>query len=284
MNALKRIICGDFRAHELRRYVACKTVIFWGLILLCWSLFPRENEFSIMTHSFSYLGSFEPFHNPRWWWIFTVAMVLWGVALVPLVLYIHRRFVHVSRWGAAVAAFELLLGCLGLVLVGAIPSVHGQLVGNQSWAGIHRDAGLLVAIAFCAGIFAHELLLFRDGFTRKRLGKHGYWRFFWPYLVFWAIAFTATYFLVRWMFVYEELKRAAAATGRQLEGSWTEALHTWYSIPMWETVMICTLYVFLLWFVLMVPGEVSIPTQSESSELSKMAAPSDRVPNGNTHS
>jgi hypothetical protein len=268
MKALKRIIKGDFRGGELRRYIACKTAAFWGLILLCWTLFPPQNQFSVMTHSFSYLGSWEPIHNPAWWWVFTVAMVLWGVALVPLVFYIHRRFVHVSRWGAAFAAFLLLAGCLGLVLVGVIPSVHGQLVGNQSWAGIHRDAGLLVAIAFCAGIFAHELLLFHDGFTRKRLGTKGYWRFFWPYLVWWAMAFTALWFLVRWLFVYEDMKRAAAAAGRQLQGSWTEALHTWYSIPMWETVMICTLYVFLLWFVLVIPNEVRVPAGNDSSGTS----------------
>ena len=277
MDALKRIITGNFSMGELRCYVAVKAVLFWGLILLSWALFPSQNQFSIMTHSFSYLGSFEPFHNPKWWWVFTIAMVLWGVALVPLVLYIHRRFSHVSRWGAALAALLLLAGCLGLILVGAIPSVHMRFAGRQSWAGIHRDAGLLVVIAFCAGIFAHELLLFRDGFTRKRLGKHGYWRFFWPYLVWWTLAITAADFLLRWMFVYEDMKRAAATAGRQLLGSWSEALHTPYSTPMWETIMICTLYVFLAWFVLVVPHELSPPSESESAQALQPAAASDRV-------
>ena len=283
MDVLKRIIKGDFRTVELRRYIALKAAIFWGLILLSWALFPSQNQFSIMTHSFSYLGSFETIHNPRWWWIFTIAMVLWGVALVPLVLYLHRRFSHVSRWGAAFAALLLLAGCLGLVLVGTIPSVNLRFVGRQSWAGIHRDAGLLVAIAFSAGIFAHELLLFRDGFTRKRLGKHGYWRFFWPYLVWWTLAFTAAYFLIRWMFVYEDMKRAAAATGRQLLGTWSEALHTWYSIPMWETIMICALYIFLAWFVLVVPYEVSVPAENDASLPVQQSDTSDRVTPDNAH-
>ncbi len=259
---LKRIVCGHFRPEELRQYLLIKAVVFWGLILLCWFLFPVENQFSVMTHSFSYLGSFEPFYNPRWWWIFTAAMMVWGAGLVPPVLYVHHRFTHVSRWGAGLAASLLLLGCFGLVLVGVIPSVHEHFLGNQSWAGIHRDAGLLVAIAFCAGIFAHELLLFRDGFTAKRLGKRGYWRFFWPYLIWWTMVFTAGYFLVKWVFVYDEMKKAAVAAGRPLEGSWTEALHTWYSIPMWETILICTLYLFLFWFVLVLPGEVSLPVKS----------------------
>ena len=77
--------------------------------------------------------------------------------------------------------------------------------------------------------------------------------------------FTAIYFLVRWIFVYEDMKRAAAAAGTRLLGSWSEALHTWYSIPMWETLMVCMLYVFLTWFVLVVPGEVSPSSGRDSS-------------------
>jgi hypothetical protein len=37
---------------------------------------------------------------------------------------------------------------------------------------------------------------------------------------------------------------------------------------MWETVMICTLYVFLLWFVLVIPNEVRVPAGNDSSGTS----------------
>jgi hypothetical protein len=209
-----------------------------------------------MSHSFSYLGGFDACHNPAWWWVFSIAMTFWGLATVPVVLYMYRRFAVVRRRSARIGALILLLGCLGIILVGVIPTGHGGPESTFDWGRAHRRAGLLVAIAFGIGIFWHEILLFVDGFTRRKLGTSGYWRYVWPYTFWWGMAFLATYFLVKWMFVYERMKLEAAAAGTVLRGSWTEALDSWYSIPFWETVMIVTLYIFLVWLPLALPKEV----------------------------
>ncbi len=254
--SLLRALGGQFEARELRRYLAVEALIFWGLIVLCWSLIPRANQFGIMTHSFSYLGGFDSCHNPRWWWVFSIAMTFWGAATVPTVFYMYRRFARVHVRSAGIGAAILLIGCVGIALVGLIPTGHSAVIGGFNWGRAHRAAGLTVAIAFGIGIFWHEILLFIDGFTRKTLGVHGYWRYVRPYTFWWVMAFLATYFLTAWVFVYERMKVEAAATGRHLEGSWTEALNTWYSIPFWETVMIVTLYIFLAWLPLVLPNEV----------------------------
>ncbi|HPO12711.1 MAG TPA: hypothetical protein PLI09_04640 [Candidatus Hydrogenedentes bacterium] len=250
-----RYSTGNFQPSDLKRYFVFMTVVFWGLIAAAYLSYPRENHFTIMTHSFSYLGSFDPEHNPKWWPIFSVAMTFWGLSTVPLVFYLCRRFSAISRPAARIGASQLLLGCLGIILVGVIPTGHGIFIGTWDWGLAHRNAGLMVAITFNLGIFLHEILLFIDKFTRRHLGRYGYWRFVWPYTFWWSIVFLAAYFLTKWVFVYEDMKKAAAVAGRTLEGSWSEALNTRYSIPLWENILVVTLFVFMIWLVARIPWD-----------------------------
>lgn len=238
-----------------RWYLLAVAVLFWGLVFTCYLLVPRENHFGFLSHSFSYLGGFDACHNPRYWWLFSVAMTFWGLATVPVVFYIYRHFAPISRWAAIVGALLLLVGCVGIILVGVIPTGHSDVIGGFNWGRHHRRAGLLTATAFGTGAFWHEIMLFVDGFSDRKLGNHGYWRFVWLYAFWWTMAFLATYYLTAWMFVYERMKTEAAAAGRQLQGSWTEALNTRYSIPLWENLMIITLFIFLTWFPLILPGK-----------------------------
>lgn len=240
----------------IRGYLLVEALVFWGTVGFCYWLVPRENNFAFLSHSFSYLGGFDACHNPRWWWVFSIAMAFWGIATVPVVLYIYHRFAPISRWAARTGAIILLIGCLGIVLVGVIPTGHSTVPGGFDWILAHRRAGLLTATGFGVGVFWFEIMLFVDGFTRKRLGQHGYWRYVWPYAFWWTMIFLTTYYLVSWMFVYERMKTEAAAAGRALQGSWTEALNTRYSIPLWENIMIITLFVFLVWLPLALPREI----------------------------
>ncbi|HRZ84483.1 MAG TPA: hypothetical protein P5069_18675, partial [Candidatus Hydrogenedentes bacterium] len=55
--------------------------------------------------------------------------------------------------------------------------------------------------------------------------------------------------LVRWEYVYAAKKAAAAAAGASIGSSWSEAMNTRYSFPLWENILIYTLFLFLVWVV-----------------------------------
>lgn len=244
------------------RYAAFKAVTFWTLIFLAWLSYPAENHYSIMSHTFSFLGSWSEEHNPRWWWIFSIAMVFWGVATIPLILFAYKRFQLVSRWAAAVGAILMLLGCLGVIVVGLVPDARDPFMGTMRWTDIHEKAAVLVAAGFTLGILWHAGMIIRDRFTdRHFLHAHGYHTraFLWPFLIWTTVVAIAVGNQIRWGMMYEARKTAALQSGDKIGSSWGESLNTVYAFPLWENVVIYTLFAVLVWFMVVVhePGNNS---------------------------
>lgn len=255
-------------SRALRRHLIYMTAIFWGLIGLAWWMYPTENRYSIMSHTFSFLGSFEEQHSPRWWWLFTVAMVFWGVTMVPLALYHYRSFAVVSRWGAAVGTFLFLLGALGTILVGLFPDASDTLFGQWRWTEIHEGAAILVFVGFALGIWWHAGLLIKDALTHRKLRAHGkptYRRFLWPYLLWSAVLGVAVYYQLSWDYTYRQMKADAQATGAQIGSSWAESINTVYAFPLWENIVIYTLFAFIVWFSLAIPAELALAQEQEEN-------------------
>lgn len=67
---------------------------------------------------------------------------------------------------------------------------------------------------------------------------------------------TAAYYLISWEFIYADMKSKAALAGVRIGSSWSEALNTRYSFPLWENVVIYTFYVFFAWFMLVLPNKL----------------------------
>lgn len=246
MNEFKKYVQGHFTPAALYRYLVFYSGTFWGCILLAWIGYPAENKYSIMTHTFSFLGSYEEQHSPVWWWLFTMAMLFWSVAAIPLVLYIYRHFAQVSRRGAQVGAALLLLGCLNIGLVGLFPDVKTPLGDTLRVTDIHEKVAILAAVGFILGISLHGILLLKDRyFAARSLFLHR--PFIFPYLFWISILSVASYFLIKWEFVYADMKAAAQATDTPIGSSWSEAMNTIYSFPLWENILIYTLFIFLVW-------------------------------------
>jgi len=256
MDLLGRCIKGRFEPHELRRYLAFEVLFFWGLIFVCWNLYPKENHYSIMTHTFSFLGAFAPQHNPRWWWIFTIAMIFWGTATIPLALYHRRRFAAISRWGAAIGTGLFLIGSIGTILVGIFPDDRMMIIGNWRSTDIHARAALLIAAGFTFGILWYALLLLKN-LVFKTNRFFNYRKLAWPYLFWITLTGVGVYFQVKWGFIYADMKAAAKISGQQIGSSWSEAMNTRYSFPLWENIVIYTLFIFLIWFTLVLPSETT---------------------------
>ena len=248
-----RMAWGHFTRPQLRRYLMTMAGVFWGLILLAWLSYPREHHYSIMSHTFSFLGSNSEEHNPGWWWIFSIAMMFWSVSMLPIVQYTYRRFAVVSKWAAGVGAFLFVLGSVGIAIVALFPDSKDVVLGFSS-TEVHEKGAVLVAIGYTLGILWHAGMFLRDRLTHR----HGGFRLrklAWPYAAWSGMVGMAAYNQITWGLRYETMKAEAARTGTSIRSSWGESLNTIYAFPLWENLVIYTLFLFLVWFALAVPHE-----------------------------
>lgn len=268
MSRIAECLKGKFTPHELNRYVIRVAGIFWGLILVCRILYPKENHYSIMTHTFSFLGSFDPNHNPRFYWLFTFAMVFWALAIIPLTLYLHRRFSMISRWAVWPGTFLFFFGALGMFLVGIFPDAHGKVFGEIRHTDIHQPVALMCFVGYGLGIPWFGLLLVKDRIVSLVRGAptiFDHRRVAPPFLIFLVIYSIALYFQIKWEYVYAAMKKEAAEKGLSIGSHWTAALNTIYSFPLWENVLIYTMFAFIMWLCLVVPKETTPPRPRVSS-------------------
>ncbi|MFP4499810.1 MAG: hypothetical protein ACLFTT_02315 [Candidatus Hydrogenedentota bacterium] len=250
-----QILRGCFSDRVFTRYLIAKAAVFWSLIALAWWAYPAENQYSIWTHTFSFLGSFETRHSPGWWWIFSVAMFFWGVATVPVAVHLGRRFAAVWRWGAVVGVVFLLAGCMGVVGVALVPDAGATLLGALRYTEVHEKAAMLTALGFTLANLWFAVLLIADALRgRVFAGRCGYWRFVLPYLFWGGVTGLGIFFQVRWSMRYAAMREAAQAAGRPIGSSWAESLGTIDAFPLWENLLIYALYIFLIWFALAVGG------------------------------
>lgn len=260
MEILTRIVTGRFEKNEIKRYVVFQTFTFWGTIFLAWLSYPTEHKYSIMTHTFSFLGSFDEKHNPGHWWIFTIAMVFWGISNIPVVLYLYRRFATLSPWGALIGCLLMLLGSISIVFVGLFPDARGLVVGQWEYTDIHMKAAPLVAAGFILAIPLYGVLVLRDrltGYSLRTACQFNHRKLMWPYLFWGAIMSVAIYYQVTWEFVYADMKAAAQAAGKDIGSHWSAALNTRYSFPLWENIVIYTLFAFTVWLAVAVPTDLA---------------------------
>ena len=255
MNLFKAIWRGQFTPQSLRVYLATLTTTFWSLIFVCWWHYPEEHAFSILTHTFSFLGSFNEDRNPGAWWLFCIAMTGWGLAAIPLVRYITRHLSPVAPKGAVHVRRLMTLGCIGITLVGLFPDARATIVGNLRWTDMHYIGALLLVLGFLIGIPWSAVLVRRaahksglDEATRRAFEQAR-----WPHALFAGISTVALFFLIRWLFVYENLRQAADAAGVEIGSSWKEAMNSPYSFPLWDNVFVYTLFGYFLWTSLALP-------------------------------
>ncbi len=252
-----RMVSGGFTHKELRNWLAAMSMLFWGLIFLAWLSYPADHHYSIMSHTFSFLGSFEPKHNPDWWWIFTLAMSVWAWGMVPVAFYVHRRFSLISRMGAGVGLLFMLAGCAGVFGVALFPDARGNVIGSWEWTEIHEKVAVLVAIGYGLGILWHGALLLFEWARARFSGRPSLFsiaRLALPYL-FWAgVTGAGVVNQVNWAVEYERRKAAAEAAGRSIGSSWGESLNTINAFPLWENLSIYAIFAFLVWFAVALPA------------------------------
>ncbi|HNQ90215.1 MAG TPA: hypothetical protein PKM73_16485 [Verrucomicrobiota bacterium] len=252
---LRGALVGDFGRESLKGYLGVQAAVFWTLILLAWWAYPANHHFSILTHTFSFLGSPNPEHNPRFWWLFSLAMVFWGSSAMPVVLHLHRGFASLAPWLGTAGTACLGLGCVGLVLIGVFPDARHEWHAGLTYSQVHTRIALLTAAAFGSGLTLYGLAALKSALLASGAGAPAgfpHRRAAWP-LLFWLVTTgTSVFMVLRWAQIYRRLEAAAIAEGRAIGSSWTEGLKTLYSFPLWENIAIYALYITLIWLALAV--------------------------------
>jgi len=258
MTRFPRLAEGHFHPRTLRYYLGVKASLFWGLLFLGWCLFPEENAFSIHTHTISYLGSFEEDRNPQGWWLFCIAMTTFGLAALPIVQYIHVRVAPVAPESALWARSFLVTGCAGIVMVGLAPDAQDPAIGFLRWTDLHYMGAATLLLGFLVGIPWTALLVRRSARDPRYSPetRRAFDRARWPHALFLAVTAIALFFLIRWNFVYGDLRARADAAGIEIGSAWREAMNTPYSFPLWDNVFVHTLFLYFLWTALALPAAI----------------------------
>lgn len=258
MRTWVQCVTGDFDGKAMRWYLMTVSAIYWGLIFSCIWNFPNHG-FSIMSDTYSALGSWDERNNPQWWWLFSAAMIFWGPAMFPVLFYNYRRLAVISATGAALGSILLGIGGVGVTLIGVFPDAHGFVFGNHEIRQIHKYVSLTGAGFYMLSNICYGLLLISGAL--RNAGKDlnpsfSYRRFLPPYLVWMGIFGVGVYHLLAWESVYKQLKAAAIAAGQPVPGHFGGALNTRYSFPLWENLTIYSLFFFVVWFALALPAQV----------------------------
>ena len=254
-----RWIQGHLHAHEIVRYVMALAVLFWSQIALCVWIYPAENQFSILTHTFSFMGRWEDHHNPQGWWLFSSAMFLWGILQIPLVLYAHRRMQTISCWGARISTALLLIGSVSISMVGLFPDVRGEVIGSVEFRDLHTWAAIGVFIGYALGIGGYGLLILRDYLAKGRVSRPAgleHRRFALPYAFWISAVLVAGFFQGRWAATYARMRAEAEAAGQSIGSSWAESSGTIWAFQLWENLVIYALFIFWVWFMLVLPRQL----------------------------
>jgi hypothetical membrane protein len=233
---------------ELRGYILIQVLASTSLFFLAWLLYPPENHFSILTHTFSFLGSFEARHNPRGFVFFSVGLISLSLTLIPLILYRHRRLALVAKTVAVVASALLFVGCVGLMLVALFPDARQDFLKDLSYGRIHNKAALLAFAGLFGGLSMDGLIYAIDRLPRWPGGKGGrkliYRRIVAPtFLILATVVGAAFVFLSLWEVRYPVL-RARDPSITHWPGIGL------YSFPLWEWLvmigLLSAIYTLLL--------------------------------------
>jgi len=250
METVKRCITGQHSKAEIRLHLALLAVGYWVLVYFAWRGYTAERPYSIMTHTLSALGSFDDHHNPQWFWLFSVAMVYCGAAMIPIILYIRRKLSVMSEAGAWIGSLFFILGCIAIILTGIFPDAHGKVIGNWEWRQIHLKTAVTIAVGFGAGVLWHAALLFLDMFRRGTFSDSGnfpYLKLMGPFSVTLPI-FAAIGLRLDWGYLYGALHAAVSSSKEEMHTYWEAAVKGFHYFPLLEHMAIWGLTLFVIWF------------------------------------
>ncbi|CAL6031601.1 Conserved_hypothetical protein [Hexamita inflata] len=230
--------------------------LIWCIYGLSYFTYNTSNHYSVLSCTFSFLGSWDSNRNPTGWYWFTIGMVLSSLFEVPLVLYVHLRLVNVNKTLAQVGTGFWLVGIVSQFLVGCFSCSNSLLAGDVSFGDVHNNVASVTFVALLVGAPVYAALVGYDKpESCRKIGKGNILNHFYTDLFMIIVVFaicTVVFFCVLWQIVYLVLKSKNPDMG----SSFNESMNTVFSFALWENVVIITLYIILWGFPFTLPTRI----------------------------
>lgn len=239
------VILGYFESNQLLIWI----IVQFGFVILfianAYRIFIKQNPYSIMTHSISFLGSWIPTRNPKGWWNLSIALIILGVLFFPLILYYHRYMALISVWAAYIGTILLIVGIIGIILVAVFPDNEGMdFFRDLSYGKVHNTVAVLGFGGFGFGNLWFGLMFIYDA----AWGEHIYnpIRFLPPYIGLFILVGIIGYTQWKWEKIWraDETKKGFPGEGV-------------YSFPLWEWILATYLFLAVYYVLLSFPPGLS---------------------------
>jgi len=254
MEKTKRYLTGRHTPGEIRRHLVLLVAVYWVLIFCAWRGYVTQNSYSIRTEMLSALGSFEPQFNPRFFWIFSIAMIYCGLCLIPVMLYIYRRFAAISARGAGAGLVLFLTGSVAIILVGLFPYARTHVYGIPL-DGLHNASAGLVGFTFLLSIPWHAVLIIRDRYSNRAFAvrpRAPYRPYIGPFLICAPMIFLILYH-VKWGALHDAVMAGMRASVPEALQHLKTAVSVLAYFPLLEHSAIWVLMVFIVWITVVLP-------------------------------
>lgn len=223
---------------------------FFTFLFISWLLYPSELDYSILTHTISYLGDYT--QNPKGWILFSISFIIIGISFIPLVLYIHHRVVLIEKFWGTLATFFLLGGSFGVILIAFFPDVHGaDFFQDISLGKAHVIISLITFLNFAAGFTINGILFLVNAYPKIHRGKPDLYPEAHTRYVFIAFAIIGIGTLIT--------QRIASIRNYDWPSPGI------YSFPLWEWLLSLTFFISIYWLALTLPNK--LPIQKEEKEM-----------------
>ncbi|CAL6032324.1 DUF998_domain-containing protein [Hexamita inflata] len=275
-NNITMYICGYLTPQQQIVHSVVGFVLIWCIYGASYYTFNLSNypqQYSIMTSTFSFLGSWDSERNPKGWYWFTIGMVLSFFVEIPLLMYVYQRLKHVDLKLAKVSLVFWFMGVCAQFLVGCFPDANSIIFGKTKFSDIHNIVAiatflsLLVSAPINGALVAYD----RPG-SCKKIGKKNMLNHrhtdICIGLVITSICISVI-FSILWQVVYPIMYAKDPSIG----SNWSAAMNTIWSFPLWENVVIFTLYLYLIWFPFTLPRRTDgiCPKQRLSTSFKKIS-------------
>lgn len=234
MNKLKS------REYLLQKWIPFASGVFWVCMIVSAVLYPPEENFSILTHSISFLGDW--YDNPfPGWLFFTVALIWGGVSFFPLGLYIYRRMRVVAPRMAAVCELFHALGCVGVVLVGIFYDTRETTFLGVEISDIHNVVSVIGFGGVGLAMIIYSFFPCRE--KRKNYSKPVYLS-------------NHKLFLPNFVLLFGIVGMAASQIGRLIKGYDDFPGPGIYSFTLWEWILLLCIWLYHWIMIVVLPKEL----------------------------
>ncbi|CAL6002212.1 Conserved_hypothetical protein [Hexamita inflata] len=247
-NKFCRYISGFLTPNQLIAHSIIGYICIWSIFGASYGTFNQVNHYSIMSSTFSYLGSNDKDCNPNGWYWFSIGMFASFFVEIPLIMYIYQRLKLVNYRLAKVSNGFWLVGVCAQFFIGVFPSSKDKIFGNTEFRQFHNPIAVICFVCVLVGAPCSAALVAYDkpksctNYGKRNLLNHRLTDICIA-LIMISICLVVI-FCVLWQIVYPIQYKKDPSIG----SNWSAGMNTIWSFALWENVCIITLYVYILWF------------------------------------